>query len=119
MFRSLIGELGGELGAAAVELLVIGALLLIVVVLAIPLALVMKKFNLGPKHWRRDTTLMEDIREAREWRGPTLEEYGRNSFVKGLAVHRDLLWFVLIGEQAQNTWWPMTTLRGNNSNAAS
>lgn len=73
-------------------------------VLAVPLAFVMKRLNLGPKRWRRDTTLLEGIREAREWRGPTLEEYGRNSVVKELdqvqvglqTVYQYVLWFVLL-----------------------
>ena len=104
MFRALIEELLTALKQGAVELLVIGALLLIAVVLALPIYFVMKKFRLGPKHWRFDNTLMEDIREAHEWKGPNLEEYGRNSFVKGLdevqiglqTFYQYFLWFVLV-----------------------
>jgi len=100
----ILKELLGGLAEGAVELLVIGVLLLIAFVLTLPIYFVMKKFKLGPKRWHRDTTLMEDIREARAWRGPSLEEYGRSSFVKQLdevqiglqTVYQYLLWFVLL-----------------------
>ena len=104
MFGALIDGLLTALKEGSVELLVIGALLLIVLVLTLPIYFVMKKFRLGPKHWRFDNTLLEDIREAHEWRGPTPEEYGRNSFVKGLdevqiglqTFYQYFLWFVLV-----------------------
>src|SRR5687767_7875301 len=101
----ILKELLGGLAEGAVELLVIGGLLLIVFVLTLPIYFVMKKFKLGPERWHtRETTLMEDIREARAWRGPSLEEYGRSSFVKqvdevqiGLqTVYQYFLWFVLV-----------------------
>lgn len=113
--KDILEGILGEAAAGAVELLVIGVLLLIVIVLSLPLYFLMKKMS-GSK-----TTFREDVKEAIEWRfdaraaaaNPVVQQIDK---VSGVVenLYRYILYGVLGAVTAGYVWF-LVRFRGDSS----